>query len=37
MLEISTPRFDETKAFATPHKEWVLETDGTNLMAALCT
>lgn len=36
MSEMTTPKFDEVNAFATRHKEWVLETDGTNLMAALC-
>ncbi|CAN0091486.1 unnamed protein product [Ectocarpus sp. 13 AM-2016] len=36
MSEVTKPRFDEINGFAQRHKEWVLETDGTNLMAALC-
>lgn len=36
MSEVTKPKFDEVNGFAQRHKEWVLETDGTNLMAALC-
>ncbi|CAN0461152.1 unnamed protein product, partial [Laminaria digitata] len=36
MSEVTKPKFDEINGFANRHKEWVLETDGTNLMAALC-
>lgn len=36
MSEMSKPRFDTIHGFANRHKEWVLETDGTNLMATLC-
>lgn len=36
MSEVTKPKFDEVNGFAKRHKEWVLETDGTNLMAALC-
>lgn len=36
MSEVSAPKFDEVHGFANRHKEWVLETDGTNLMEALC-
>eukprot|EP00904_Undaria_pinnatifida_P012757 jgi/Undpi1/8611/HiC_scaffold_25.g11076.m1 len=36
MSEVTKPKYDEVNGFANRHKEWVLETDGTNLMAALC-
>lgn len=36
MSEVTKPKFDENMGFANRHKEWVLETDGTNLMATLC-
>ncbi|XLR44761.1 hypothetical protein S83_029421 [Arachis hypogaea] len=35
MKSIDVPKFDDNEGFQT-HKEWMLETDGVNLLAAMC-
>ncbi|MED6113234.1 DNA-directed RNA polymerase II subunit rpb1 [Stylosanthes scabra] len=35
MRSIDVPKFDDNEGFQT-HKEWMLETEGVNLLAAMC-